>query len=248
MKIRHELNAALFDQKTNDYQRMPYHAEEYEFEAVAKGNAEKVRRQLETGEIDFINSKRTLSNNPLQNMKLHFAVSAAAIANACIKEKMGHDEAYTIADIYCRKADKCRSPSAVRLTFEELCTDCAERMSEIRKNDVISLHVRKCIDRIYEDLHADLTIEALAETAGLNPTYLARLFKQETGLTVKEYVTSAKMDTAKNLLKYSDLPYADIAVCLGYSSQSAFIYAFRRFTGTTPGRYRKLYYVVRTGD
>ncbi|MFG6337829.1 MAG: hypothetical protein K1W31_05175 [Lachnospiraceae bacterium] len=42
------------------------------------------------------------------------------------------------------------------------------------------------------------------------------------------------MDTAQNLLKYSDLSCSEIAASLGYCSRSAFTYAFRQFTGTPP--------------
>ena len=90
-----------------------------------------------------------------------------------------------------------------------------------------------------------MSIKGLANLTGLNETYLAKLFKKETGQTVKNYVTAAKIDTAQNLLKYSDLSIAIIAASLGYSSQSAFTYAFRRFTGVTPKKYREMNYVVK---
>lgn len=106
------------------------------------------------------------------------------------------------------------------------------------------IHVRKCIDHIYEDLNADLSAEGLADFTNLNASYLSKLFKQETGQTIKAYVTAAKMDTAQNLLKYSNLSYFEISASLGYSSQSAFTYAFRKFTGVTPGKYRERNYAV----
>lgn len=117
--------------------------------------------------------------------------------------------------------------------------DFAERMREIRKQSVISLHVRKCIDYIYEHLQQDLTVNALAAYCGLNPSYLSRLFFRETGIHVKQFVLNAKIDTAQNLLKYTDLSYLDIAISLGFSSQSLFIATFRKISGTTPKKYRE---------
>ncbi|MCI9395729.1 MAG: helix-turn-helix transcriptional regulator [Lachnospiraceae bacterium] len=125
-----------------------------------------------------------------------------------------------------------------------MCLDFAKRIGEIKKDDFISIHVRKCIDHIYEDLNADLSAEGLADFTNLNASYLSKLFKQETGQTIKAYVTAAKMDTAQNLLKYSNLSYFEISASLGYSSQSAFTYAFRKFTGVTPGKYRERNYAV----
>lgn len=114
-------------------------------------------------------------------------------------------------------------------------------MGEIRKESVISLHVRKCIDHIYENLGADLSVNALAEKAGLHPAYLSRLFRKETGVPLKQFVKEARVDTARNLLRYSQLPYPVIATSLGFSSQSAFIAVFRQITGTTPKVFRETF-------
>ena len=132
----------------------------------------------------------------------------------------------------------------LQLLLEDMCLDFAKRIGEIKKDDIISIHVRKCIDHIYEDLNADLSAKGLADFTNLNVSYLSKLFKQETGQTIKAYVTAAKMDTAQNLLKYSNLSYFEISASLGYSSQSAFTYAFRKFTGITPGKYRERNYAV----
>ena len=71
----------------------------------------------------------------------------------------------------------------------------------------------------------DVTVNSLAEYCGLHPSYLSRLFYSETGTHLKAFVLDAKIDTAQNLLKYSDLSYLDISVALGFSSQSSFILA-----------------------
>lgn len=115
-------------------------------------------------------------------------------------------------------------------------------MQEIRKEAVISLHIRKCIDYIYENLGADLSVKTLAKAAELNPAYLSRLFRQEVGIPLKRFVKEARVDTAQNLLRYSDLSYLVISTSLGFSTQSVFIAVFKEITGMTPKVYRETYY------
>lgn len=245
MKIRHELNKCLYAQKMEGYERKPYYAAPNEFDAITCGDTTRLKALFSSGMLKLSTEKRTLSENLLKNMKYHFVIAATAIAVACLDSGLGHDESYMISDIYSQKADKMRTYDDLQMLFEKMCFDYAERIQEVRKDKIISLHIRKCINYIYEDFNADLSIRGLAGLTGLNESYLAKLFKKETGQTVKNYVTAAKMDTAQNLLKYSDLSIAMIATSLGYSSQSAFTYAFRKFTGMTPKKYREINYVVK---
>ena len=135
----------------------------------------------------------------------------------------------------------CKNLDSVDRLYGEMCLDFAERICEIRKESVISLHIRKCIDYIYENLGSNLSVKLLAEITGLNPAYLSRLFAKETGISLKQFIKEAKIDTAQNLLKYSDLTYLEISVALGFSSQSAFISVFKQITGITPKVYRILF-------
>lgn len=238
MKIRKELNKQLYRQKAYGYEKNPSRLNDAVLNAILGGDVETLNHLISSAAITLPTDTRTLSKNELRNGKYHFMILAAFLAKACIDGGLGHDEAYMIADIYSRKADRASDRDALQTLLHDLCVDYTKRMQEIKKENVSSLHVRKCIEHIYEDLSADLSVKGLADFTKLNASYLCRLFKQETGETIKAYVTAAKMVTAQNLLKYSDLSCSEIAASLGYCSQSAFTYAFRQFTGTTPKKYR----------
>ena len=244
MKIRIELNRQLYLQKVHGYQKKPYYLEDGILEAITSGDTEKLNTFISSGEVKLSAVGRILSENQLHNMKYHFMIIATHLAESGLGSGLGHDEAYMIADIYSQKSDAASTCDDLQLLLEDMCLDFAKRIGEIKKDDIISIHVRKCIDHIYEDLNADLSAKGLADFTNLNVSYLSKLFKQETGQTIKAYVTAAKMDTAQNLLKYSNLSYFEISASLGYSSQSAFTYAFRKFTGITPGKYRERNYAV----
>ena len=61
-------------------------------------------------------------------------------------------------------------------------------------------------------------------------------------MSIKTFVTRAKISTAENLLRSSDFSCLDISLALGFSSQSAFISVFRKINGMTPKKFRELHY------
>lgn len=79
-------------------------------------------------------------------------------------------------------------------------------------------------------------IEHWGRKVGASGRTLSRLFVEETGLTFSQWRTNARMRTALTRLAAGD-PITAIAFDAGYSTPSAFIAAFRRTTGETPGRY-----------
>lgn len=96
------------------------------------------------------------------------------------------------------------------------------------------------LERAREILHekGDISLNALAREAGLSKFHLLRLFKAVHGMTPSSYATAQQMEQAKALLKNSALTAAAIAEAIGYQSDSAFLRAFRRHTGTTPAAFR----------
>ena len=239
MKVRNELTALLYRKKMDDI-KLPEHLPKYsKFTSIVLGDIESVRVQLKHGELSLISDDRILSRNVQKNAIYHFILSASAISGACMENGMGQTEAYTFSDLYILKADECKTIDAVVRLYEDMCLDFAERMQEIRKETVISLHIRKCIDYIYENLGSDLSVKALSKVIGLNSTYLSRLFQQEVGISIKRFVKEARIDTAQNLLRYSELSYSVISTTLGFSTQSVFIAVFKEITGVTPKVYRE---------
>lgn len=239
MRVRNELNQRLYEQKM-DGDTLPHYREEYgRYQTVWQGDTATVSQQVKNGTLQLRQHERLLSENAVKNSCYHFVMEATTLAKLCMEYGLSHDEACTLADIYTRKLDRAAAVEQIDHLYRQMCLDYAERMSEIRKEAAISHHVRKCIDYIYENLGSDLSMKVLATVTGLNPSYLSRLFSKEMGCPIKQFILAAKIDTAQNLLKHSELPYARIAVALGFSSQSALIAVFKRFVHMTPKAYRE---------
>lgn len=87
---------------------------------------------------------------------------------------------------------------------------------------------------IDEHLESELRRDELAEYVHLNPDYLTRLMKKQTGYSLKEYVTRRKMETARTLLRTTTLPVGFIAAKLGYNNFSHFSYTYKKIMDVTP--------------
>ena len=92
---------------------------------------------------------------------------------------------------------------------------------------------------IEENLSMEISRDELAAAVFLNPDYLTRRFKQETGMSISDYVIEKRLSLAKNLLRKTDMSIVEIAERSGFSYSSYFVRLFKKKTGITPQQYRE---------
>ncbi|CAM4226157.1 helix-turn-helix domain-containing protein [Paenibacillus alkaliterrae] len=85
----------------------------------------------------------------------------------------------------------------------------------------------------------DLSREHIASHVFLNPDYLTRIFKKETGMSLSDFLQQSRIEYAKELLANTGQSVSDIAVASGYSNLSYFSTIFKKATGANPVDYRK---------
>ena len=98
--------------------------------------------------------------------------------------------------------------------------------------------LQQAIDYIQTYLNRDLSLAELASVVNISPTYFASLFKQATGTSPHQYVIQQRVERAKVMLSKTDLAIVDIAIQVGFSSQSHLTQQFKRVTGLTPKQVR----------
>lgn len=87
--------------------------------------------------------------------------------------------------------------------------------------------------------YQDITLEKIAQYFHFNRTYVSRYIHAHFGKTFMEIVTQTRISYAKEYLRKTDKRISEIAEITGYNSLNHFTKAFRKFTGYTPGEYRK---------
>ena len=207
------------------------------YSAVASGQENKVKEFLKE---DFLKKEGLgiLSDNMVRNGIYHFVITAALIARECIKAGLSLEEAYSLSDFYIQKADKVSSLKEITKIHDDMAIAYTRKMFKLKKHNIYSKPVVKSINFIYSNLHKRITLEMLADEVKLSPNYLSTVFKKETGMSVSEYINEQKIETAKNMLEYSDYSPSEISEILAFPSQSYFTERFGKATGTTPLKWR----------
>ena len=120
----------------------------------------------------------------------------------------------------------------VRTDFCGLC-DGLRRRRHTNDHSVIA----QVTQYLNENIHRDFSHDVLAAKYRIHPGYLSRLFKQDMGETLSEYLLRIKIERACALLKEGRYKIGDIAGMVGYSASSYFSIAFKKFTGCSPREY-----------
>lgn len=85
----------------------------------------------------------------------------------------------------------------------------------------------------------EISLHALSERFHLNPAYLSRLFKSETGQTFNDFLSEVRMEAAAGLLRLEQLKVGDIGPIVGYDNGNYFMRKFKERFGCTPSEYRR---------
>lgn len=109
------------------------------------------------------------------------------------------------------------------------------RKKQTHKSDVCS-QVVELVDSHYQDER--LGLEYLAEKMYFSVSYLVKVFKAETGMSIKEYITQRRIEVAKQILRDGDFRVSAVAKRVGYTNSRSFINIFKKYTGLTPGEYK----------
>ncbi len=109
---------------------------------------------------------------------------------------------------------------------------------ELKGND--KMLIDKIVNQINDHLEdPNLNVEKLCQEVGLSRAHLNRKMKELFGLTPSEFIRNVRLRKACELLRQPDVDISQIAYSVGFSSQSHFSTAFKRFTGISPTEYRQ---------
>ena len=113
-----------------------------------------------------------------------------------------------------------------------------EKFTPSNKSDSSFLACKAFIDEHFTE---NISLKELSNIANMSVSGFSHLFKKIFGLSPIQYLIHLRIGLAQKLLISTDKSITEISICLGYDSVSLFNYQFKKFVGTSPQTYRKLW-------
>jgi two-component system response regulator YesN len=138
---------------------------------------------------------------------------------------------------YYKDIDHIKDPEVAEKWLADVVSEIASTVAHVyeKRSKAIIRNARKFIEENYSK---DLSYKDVAKEVFVSPSYFLSLFKEETGLTFVDYLTSVRIERAKALLVTSDKPITEIAYEVGFNNANYFSSIFKKIAGITAKEYR----------
>lgn len=97
----------------------------------------------------------------------------------------------------------------------------------------------KVVEYLSLNYTQNINMDILCQISGYSSSHLAKIFKQETGRTITQYVADLRCRQAAEMLRETNLPIQEISSYVGYMDNNYFVKVFRKVMGNTPSEYRE---------
>jgi len=127
---------------------------------------------------------------------------------------------------------------------EDLCAWISTALNEFIELVYTSQDAKKvtqitpAINYIDANYDKSITLAEIAKTSHLSGSRLAHIFKEQMGITIIDYLTSVRIERAKQLLLATDQNCTEICFQIGYTNQSYFTRTFKELVGMPPRQFR----------
>jgi AraC family transcriptional regulator len=133
--------------------------------------------------------------------------------------------------------------------LESLCLVAVLELCVVQKESLVAAaqpagklaqyHEKRIAEYIETNLGKDISLNDLAQLAGLSRFHFLRAFKKTTEETPYQYLLRRRIARAQTLLRKGNMSITEIASAVGFKDSTRFIRAFRKMVGVTPGAYQQ---------
>lgn len=182
-----------------------------------------------------------MANEQLRQSKNTFIVAATLASRAAIRGGMDTEDALSLSDAFIQKCELLNNIEQITNLQYRMILEFTEQVEKLRHAAHESVLAIQVTNYIQHHISEAITTEAIAKHLYLSRPYLSAKFKQETGMSLTDFILKEKTEEAKRLLCYSEKSLLNISNYLGFSSQGHFSRVFKKYSGYVPSEYRDKY-------
>lgn len=222
-------------------QHLAYRDEVRWTQAIENGTLDESTERLTPENLARLERIGTLANSNSLKQYEYMAVTSNCLASrAAIRGGVNAYEAYMLSEVFLQKISKCSDVMEMLQIHMQIANEFSKQVRLAQKNRSADC-IEQCKDYIARHRMKKFSLTDVAEAVGRSPSYLSRLFSEQTGMTMQEYALDLRLDAAANILRYSNENVGEISEYLDFPSQSYFGECFKKKYGISPAAYRKQY-------
>ena len=139
-----------------------------------------------------------------------------------------------VVELSRKKSDEFMISQLYFLIFQIIA-----RFAEDSKTTPTDNYEQQITKYLLEHYAYDITIRDIAKAVCIDSSYMQRLYKKKTGITIMEKLTQIRIDRAKEMLKDESFSISEVASYIGIDTSQYFATWFKRKTGMTPSQWRE---------
>jgi AraC family transcriptional regulator len=135
------------------------------------------------------------------------------------------------------------SDRASALALEGLVLEILAEVSRLKigNKETTPRWLRQAKEFLHDNFLASFGLDVVADTVGVHPVHLARVFREKNGCTMGEYLRRLRLDFAAREITNTNSLLGEIAITAGFADQSHLTKTFKTYFGLTPSEFRRLH-------
>lgn len=224
---------------TEEKQHLAYQDEMHWIASIENGTLEPKAERLTPENMKKMEQIGTLAkSNSLKQFEYMAVTSCCLASRAAIRGGVNAYEAYRTSEMFLQKISVCTNVMEILQIHMEISNTFSQMVRNVKESAGLDC-IEQCKDYIARHRTQKFSLNDVAKAVGKNPSYLSRVFSEQTGMTMQEYALNVRLEAAANILQYSTESIGNIAEYLNFPSQSYFGERFKKKYRATPAEYRR---------